>query len=87
MTEPNLLDTLQQLRSEIDKLHVDDQDVKNRLSSLVESIEDTLDGVSLAPDRDLTEELRDVISQFEVEHPRITGIANELMMTLSNLGI
>jgi hypothetical protein len=88
MTEQNINDSLQQLRDEIDKLHLDDRDVKDRLNQLVESIEGSLGGGELLePDHDLVEELKDVISQFEVEHPRITGIVNELMMTLSNLGI
>lgn len=87
MTEQNINDALQQLRNEIDKLHLDDRDVKDRLNQLVESIEGSMGGVPLEPDHDLVEELKDVISQFEVEHPRITGIVNELMMTLSNLGI
>jgi len=88
MTEENINDALQQLRNEIDKLHLDDRDVKDRLNQLVESIEGSLvGGEPLEPDHDLVEELKDVISQFEVEHPRITGIVNELMMTLSNMGI
>ncbi|NJD08398.1 MAG: DUF4404 family protein [Methylococcaceae bacterium] len=87
MTEQNINDALQQLRNEIDKLHLDDRGVKDRLNQLVESIEGSLGGEPLESDHDLVEELKDVISQFEVEHPRITGIVNELMMTLSNLGI
>jgi hypothetical protein len=31
--------------------------------------------------------MKEAISQFEVEHPRITGILNDLMVALSNLGI
>jgi len=29
----------------------------------------------------------ELIEQFEVEHPRITGVLNDLMVTLSGMGI
>ena len=31
--------------------------------------------------------LRDAIERFEVEHPRATGVVNDIMVVLSNMGI
>ena len=38
-------------------------------------------------DEDLLERIRTNIEAFEIEHPRATGILNDLMVTLSNMGI
>jgi len=35
----------------------------------------------------LVSDLKEAISEFEVEHPRLTGILNDIMVALSNLGI
>ena len=35
----------------------------------------------------LLDTVRDYIEQFEVEHPRLTGTLNRVMVALSNLGI
>ena len=37
--------------------------------------------------QDLVEDVKDAITHFEVEHPSITGILNEIMMVLCNIGI
>ena len=35
----------------------------------------------------MLDSLRDHIEQFEVEHPRLTGALNRIMVSLSNIGI
>ena len=35
----------------------------------------------------LLKDFKEAVATFEVEHPTATGIINELMLTLSNLGI
>ncbi len=35
----------------------------------------------------LTQSLQDEAKEFEVEHPRVTALINQLMTALSNLGI
>ncbi len=83
-----LQETLQALREEINKLRPDDRESKDRLEQLVRKLELKLD----RPDdtthhHSLTEGLSDTLTYFEVSHPRITGVLNDLMMTLSNMGI
>ncbi len=44
----------------------------------------------LAGRRDFTglaEDIKEAISEFEIEHPRLTGILNDIMIALGNLGI
>jgi hypothetical protein len=88
MSEQQLNEALEELRREIDNLQLGDQAAKERLSGLVENIEQRLNPDLDPGERpDLILEMKDVITQFEVAHPRITGIVNDIMMALSNLGI
>lgn len=88
MSEQQVSNALDELRREIEQLELNDQAAKERLSGLVESIEQRLmPGIVEEDQPDLVEDVKDAVTQFEVEHPRITGILNDLMMALSNLGI
>jgi predicted nucleic acid-binding Zn-ribbon protein len=81
-----LTETISALRAEIAQLHTDDAESKQRLEQLVENLENKLEH----PDDDdhhLDEGIKDSITHFEVTHPRITAILNDIMMTLSNMGI
>ena len=81
-----LSETLNALRKEIVRLHTDDAESKQRLEQLVQRLESKLDN----PDDDshfLQEGIKDAITHFEVSHPRVTAILNDIMMTLSNMGI
>ena len=89
MTEHQINAALDELRKEIEQLPTDDPSVKERLTDLVGNIELSLsapiDDKELQDD--LIEEMREAVTHFEVEHPRITGILGEILMTLSNMGI
>ncbi len=88
MTEQRINDALGELRKEIEQLEIGNQAAKERLASLVENIEQRLESSGESEEHHaLVEEMRDAITHFEVEHPRITGIINDIMMALSNLGI
>jgi len=86
MTEQKINEALGELRKEGERL--DDPESKERLTSLVENIEQNVDYSGISEEHeDLVEDLKDAITHFEVEHPRITGILNEITMALSNSGI
>jgi hypothetical protein len=58
------------------------------LQALLADIEHRLDNPDdEARNASLLDELRKSVEQFEVEHPRATGIRNHIMVTLSNMGI
>lgn len=83
-----LEETLAALRTEVSKLPDQDLDSKQKLEALIHSLEKKLE----SPDdteyhESLSEGLSDSLTHFEVSHPRITGILNEVMMALSNMGI
>lgn len=86
MTEQKINDALEALRKQGEE--IDNPESKERLTSLVENIEQNVDYTGISEEhQDLIEDVKDAITHFEVEHPHITGVLNEIMMTLSNSGI
>ncbi len=88
MEREELQQSLEGLRSEIHKLGEDDEPIKGRMRSLVTDLERQLDDdEDYDEPEQLIERARDHIERFEVEHPRLTGMLNRVMVALSNLGI
>ncbi len=88
MTEKNVSQALAELRSQIDQLAASDSAARTRLESLISDIEDNVHLLESGEHQvHLIGDLREAISEFEVEHPRLTGILNDIMVALSNLGI
>jgi len=86
MSEQKINDALGALRDEGERL--ESPEAKERISSLVENIEQKVDFSGLSDEhQDLVEDVKEAITHFEVEHPRVTGILNEIIMALSNSGI
>ena len=88
MTDIKLKDELEKLRTEVKELATDNIEATEKLEALIGEIEKKLQEPS-NPDQNtsLVEDLKDAISQFETEHPRATAILNDIMVTLSNMGI
>ena len=79
---------LDKLRSEIDRVAVDDHETREKLNRLISELETKLEN----PDdedhhRSLLLNIRASIGHFETEYPRATAILNDIMVTLSNMGI
>ncbi len=88
MHNEDLKRSLEQLRAEIRKLGDDEEPAKSRMRNLVADLERQLaDAGDDEQHSQLIEKLRRHIEQFEVEHPRLTGVLNRIMVALSNLGI
>ena len=84
MDREQLGQLLSRLRAELATLEAGDDGAQTRLRTLLDDIE----GQLADHDNDgLTSELKRRIETFEVEHPRVTAILNDVMVTLSNLGI
>ncbi len=88
MEREELQQSIEGLRSEIRKLGEDDEPIKSRMRGLLADLERQLDENEDYDEPDhLIENARDYIEQFEVEHPRLTGMLNRVMVALSDLGI
>jgi len=90
MSHDQLHDLIAQLRTEIDALGANDHAARERLDALIGELERRLDNPedeALEAPEDFMETLRETVERFEVEHPRATGIVNNIMVTLGNIGI
>lgn len=86
MKNQQLHEDLKRLRNEVNQLAVDDVESREKLNRLIGELEAKLEN----PDEDdegLMDNVKDTIKHFEAEHPRATAILNDIMVTLSNMGI
>jgi CII-binding regulator of phage lambda lysogenization HflD len=85
MPENQLRQELEKLRSEVANTG-NDPESKQRLETLITEIEKKL---AHPDDTDqhntLVNEIRESINHFEAEHPRATGILNDIMVALISL--
>lgn len=86
MTDQQLQADLERLRTEVNTLSEDNPATREKLNLLISDIEKRLD-TSSEDDDGLLDNLKESIHQFETEHPRATAILNDIMVTLSNMGI
>lgn len=83
MSREQLEHLLGRLRDEVAALEQRGAAVQPQLRTLIDDIERQV----AAEDTSVTSELKRRVEAFEVEHPRVTAILNDVMVTLSNLGI
>lgn len=80
--------SMSDLRSQIDALHPDDEQSRQRLSELVARIEARLATTGeLSAQEDLGENVNASVLHFEATHPRIAAILNQLAEKLGTMGI
>jgi hypothetical protein len=85
MTEQKINNALDELRKQGEDLA--NPESKERLETLMDNIEQNVDYDAPTEHHDVIEDVKDAITHFEVEHPQITAILNDIMVTLSNSGI
>jgi len=87
MSQKDLHQLLSKLRKELDRLETD-SDAHQELSLLIINIVEQIEELGDKKNKvSLTENVKAQIEKFEVEHPRITSILNDVMMKLTNIGI
>lgn len=88
MPDKRLRQSLNELRSELERLEAEEAQVRERLDALISGVETRLEQPDdAAHHQSLVQDVRQTISEFEVSHPRATAILNEIMVTLGNMGI
>jgi hypothetical protein len=83
-----LREYLDQLNSTIGDLHASDDD-KSKLTGLIAEIELQLNEPKLVSGdpQTLADQVENMVTTFEQDHPRVAGILNNIMLTLSNMGV
>ncbi|OGT63930.1 MAG: hypothetical protein A3I13_06560 [Gammaproteobacteria bacterium RIFCSPLOWO2_02_FULL_47_50] len=86
MKNKKLHDDLERLRNEINHLATDDIESRKKLNRIIGDLEAKLEKPD-DNDDGLVKDIKETIQHFETEHPRATAILNDIMVTLSNMGI
>jgi len=88
MPEKILRDDIEKLRKEIEKLGAEEEASREKLEGLLQDIEAGLETEEQNKNQsELLAGLKESVEHFETEHPRATAIINDIMVTLSNMGI
>jgi chromosome segregation ATPase len=88
MTDAKHLDeSLNNLRSEIEALDSHDEEARQRLERLLHDIEKARENPKHGVDETLGAQLRTSILNFEVSHPRLAAVMNDVMEKLGTMGI
>jgi hypothetical protein len=88
MPEKILRDDIKKLRKEIENLGANEDSSKEKLEGLLQDIESGLETEEQDKNQsELLAGLKESVNHFETEHPRATAIINDIMVTLSNMGI
>ncbi|ARN74777.1 DUF4404 family protein [Oceanicoccus sagamiensis] len=86
MDQQQLREYLDQLNQAIEGLHAPEAD-KDKLSDLIVDIEQQLTEPLLTEPHSLVEQVDEMVSGFERDHPTVAGILNNIMVTLTSMGV
>ena len=88
MPRKELSSLISRLKDEMARLRDDQQGSRDQIESLIDDLETHLEtGKTQKWPAEMITRVREEVEQFETEHPQITGILNNIMVTLGNLGI
>ncbi len=73
------------LKKELEELPVSDNATREHINTLITEIENINE--STEEKNFVIDKIKSSIDNFEAEHPRATAILNDIMVTLSNMGI
>ena len=88
MSGEKLRADLERLRAELSAFAPGQAGTRDKLNAIIGDIERHMqepdDG---STHHGLLDDIRNFVRRFETEHPRATAILNDIMVTLSNMGI
>lgn len=88
MSKDKVLGYIRQLQTEIDGLEECDRSTKEHLTDLTSEIKYLLENPGDGRKKlALIEQLKTRIKQYETKHPVLTSVLDQIMITLSNMGI
>lgn len=84
--QDHLNEKITELKKELEQLKFNNADEKNHINALIKEIENSNKESTDETDF-IINKIKSSIDRFETEHPRATAILNDIMVTLSNIGI
>ena len=82
----NLSYKITALKIELEQIPIEDTAAKDHINALIQEIENS-SYTSSEDNNFIIDKIKTSIDHFETEHPRATAILNDIMVTLSNIGI
>lgn len=88
MSGEKLRTDLERLRAELSAFAPGHSGTRDKLNAIIGDIERHMQEPDAASTHHgLLDDIRSFVRRFETEHPRATAILNDIMVTLSNMGI
>ena len=88
MSQEEVGKSIQALHAEINQLASTDVAVKEKLLALIKDVETQLEDPQNEETRaKTTQDLPNLIEQFEADHPKVTANLSRLLTTLSGMGV
>jgi len=87
MSKENLVKDLERLRKEIHQVAANNPETYLKLNGLIADLERQITDDSGKDNASLLDRVKNEITYFETAHPRATAILNDILVTLSNIGI
>lgn len=84
--QDSLNDKISALKKELEQIPFEDEDAREHINSIIQEIESAGEK-SENNNNFIIDKIKSSIDKFETEHPRATAILNDIMVTLSNIGI
>ncbi len=88
MAEKSLHESVQGLRSEMNRIGEGKDKKKEQIRELITDLENHMQNPhDQQHSQKIVDSLPGLISEFEMEHPRLTTILNDILVILSNAGL
>lgn len=79
--------TLAKLKAESANINKVDTESVDAINQLINKLENQLSQPEIIDHKNILMHLKSTIQRFEVSHPRITSITNDLMVKLAGMGL
>ena len=86
MDERDIYQQLEALKAELDVSEGLSDEARETMLGLIDRVEEQLPVPGVAADN-LSERFESIVSEFEVTHPTLTSIINNIMVTLGGMGV
>lgn len=86
MDEQQLYQQLEALKSELDNSPALSGETREKMLGLIDRMEEQMH----SPEHDhdsVSEQFKSLVAEFEVSHPTLTRVVNNLLVTLGNMGV
>lgn len=86
MDQEQFHDQLEALKAELERSDGLGEDTQQKMLVLVSRMEEQLHGADDEPET-IPEQFEALKTEFEASHPTLTGIVNNILVTLGNMGV